>query len=116
MKRTVLQKPAIACFLGDQQEPSYRGSPKDQAEEALETVRKLGGHASFIQTLTLLRDNVVVSYLEEEIFFLSVTMKSSTANSAADWYQPQGICLYSVNPEGFSMALGLKEEPKQALS
>ena len=82
----------------------------------LETVRKPGGHASLIQTLTLLRDNVVVSYLEEEIFFLSVTMKSSTANSAADWYHPQGICLYSVNPEGFSMALGLKEEPKQALS
>ena len=84
----------------------------------LETVRKPGGHARLIQTLTLLRDNAVVSYLEEEIFFPSVTMKSSTANSAMrqTGTSPQGICLCSVNPEGFSMALGLKEEPKQALS
>ena len=91
MKRTVLQKPAIACFLGDQQEPSYRGSPKDQAEEALETVRNLGGHASFIQTLTLLREKVVVSYLEN--FFLSdheITNCKFPQGHAADWCQPSG--------------------------
>ena len=92
MKRTVLQKPAIACFLGDQQEPSYRGSPKDQAEEALETVRKLGGHASFIQTLTLLREKVVISLLKEMRFFFLNNHKSYHHNfprgHSADTIQP----------------------------
>ena len=75
---------------------------------ALETVRKLGGHASFIQTLTLLREKVVVSYLEI-FFFFSVTMKSSTANSYRAMQQiaasPQGIYLCSVNPKSYSVAL-----------
>ena len=38
---------------------------------ALETVRKLGEHASLIQTLTLLREKVVVSLLKVTRLFFS---------------------------------------------
>lgn len=97
MKRTVLQKPAIACFLGDQQEPSYKAPQRVRLKKArmedgaLETVRKLGGHASFIQTLTLLREKVVVSYLDN--FFLSdheIINCKFPQGHAADWCQPSG--------------------------
>ena len=97
MERMVLKKAASAGFLGDQQDP-LTGTPqklrrkKARMEDgALETVRKLGGHASFIQTLTLLREKVVVSYLEN--FFLSdheITNCKFPQGHAADWCQPSG--------------------------
>ena len=75
IERMVLKKAASASFLGDQQDPltgipqKLRRKKVRMEDGALETVRKLGGHASFIQTLTLLREKVVVSYLEIFFFF-----------------------------------------------
>ena len=56
-----------------------QGLPEGEVEEGqdggwcLETVRKLGGHASLTQTLTLLREKAVVSLLKEMRFFFSIT-------------------------------------------
>ena len=118
MERMVLKKAASAGFLGDQQDP-LTGTPqklrrkKARMEDgALETVRKLGGHASLIRTLTRLREDCgFFTQSNKTFFFSSVTLKASTINSHRARQQtgasPQGICLCSVNPESYSVGLGL---------
>ena len=101
MERVVLKKAASASFLGDQQDP-LTGTPqklrrkKARMEDgALETVRKLGEHASLIQTLALLREMVVVSLLKvTRLFFFLSDLESInhkfSQGRAADWCQPSG--------------------------
>ena len=66
------------CVLpGSPAGPSYRAPQRVRRKKARmydgapETVRKLGGHASLIQTLTLLREKVVVSLLKVTRLFFS---------------------------------------------
>ena len=101
MERMVLKKAASAGFLGDQQDP-LTGTPqklrrkKARMEDgALETVRKLGGHASLIQTLTRLREDCGFFTQSNKTFFFFLSDLESinhkfSQGQAADWCQPSG--------------------------